>query len=69
MDREAFSEFLFNLDLALFADAEGHADAAAEAYMTASVACFDAFPLDSRESAALGVLLAAVEPLVTARAA
>ena len=65
MDGEAFLEFLFKLELAVAAS-RGGAKAGAEAfYFDASLASGDVFPLGSRESEALGVLLSSVGPMMT----
>ena len=62
MDGEAFLEYLFKLELAVAASRGGDADAVAY-WLDASLASGDVFPLGSRESQALGVLLDAVGPM------
>ena len=62
MDGEAFLEFLFKLELAVAASRGGDSDAVAY-WLDASLASGDVFPLGSRESQALGVLLDAVGPM------
>ncbi len=50
---------------ALNAAEDGLTGIAEQAYLEASLAAGDAFPLNSRESEALGVILAAVGGMVT----
>jgi len=69
MDGEAFKAFLFNLELAVAAAESADPACAEAAYLDASFAAGDAFPLGSPESAALGVLLDAVEPMAKGAAA
>ena len=52
---------------ALCSAEDGLTGIAGQAYLEASFAAGDAFPLDSRESEALGLILAAVGGMVTGR--
>jgi hypothetical protein len=68
MDGEAFLEFLFKLELAVAASRGGDQAGAETFWFDASLASGDVFPLGSPESEALGVLLSAVDPMVTGAA-
>jgi hypothetical protein len=65
MDAEAFLEYLFKLELTVAASRGGDKAGAEAFYFDASLASGDVFPLGSRESEALGVLLSSVGPMVT----
>jgi hypothetical protein len=59
-DPMALYDVLDCASLAIQYAEDGRTGAAREAYVKASLAAGDAFPLDSEESRALGVILAAV---------
>lgn len=64
-DPMALYDVLNCASMAVLAAEGGRSRAAEQAYLEASIASGDAFPLDSDESRALGVLLGAVGTMVT----
>ena len=67
MDPMALFDALNCAATALISSETGRDSIAEQAYLEASFAAGDAFPLDSRESEALGLILAAVGGMVTGR--